>query len=148
MNTFSTVRRPFLLITFVLALLISACAPHQFTGMVLQEDTLAADIVGTDYTGESYRLSDHRGKLSLIFFGYTFCPDVCPLTLANMSQMYKILEDESPKLVEDLNMVFVSSTRLSTGFTSLQKRWNRSSRPTASTPRKIHRSPERQPPSI
>jgi protein SCO1/2 len=44
----------------------------------------------------------------LIFFGYTFCPDVCPLTLANVAQAYKQLEIESAALVEDLNIVFVT----------------------------------------
>lgn len=101
-------RRSALLVALLLGLLLAACAPHQYTGLILQEDSPAADIVGTDYTGEPYRLSDYQGKLSLIFFGYTFCPDVCPLTLANMSQTYKLLADESPDLVEDLNVVFVS----------------------------------------
>ncbi|MCB0114270.1 MAG: SCO family protein, partial [Caldilineaceae bacterium] len=108
MNTLLTLRRAPVLVAFVLTLLLSACAPHQYTALVFQEDSPAADIVGTDYSGETYRLSDHRGELSLIFFGYTFCPDVCPLTLGNMSQTYKILEDESPNLVEDLNVLFVS----------------------------------------
>ena len=108
MNTLLTARRASVLAALVLTLMLSACAPHQYTGLILQEDSPAADIVGIDYNGEPYQLSDHRGELSIIFFGYTFCPDICPMTLANMSQVYTILEEESPELVEDLNMVFVS----------------------------------------
>ncbi len=100
-------RRTWALI-FLLSLLLTGCAQHEYTGLLLDEAQPAADIVGTDVTGETFRLSDHRGELSLIFFGYTYCPDVCPLTLSNVSQAYKILEDESPSLVEDLNVVFVS----------------------------------------
>lgn len=108
MNSLLAVRRVPVLAALMLAILLSACAPHQYTGLVFQEDNPALDVVGTDYTGETFRLSDHRGELSIIFFGYTFCPDVCPLTLANMSQMYNVLEEESPELVEDLNLIFIS----------------------------------------
>jgi peroxiredoxin len=34
-----------------------------------------------------FRLSQHRGKVVLLSFGYTFCPDVCPTTLAELSQV-------------------------------------------------------------
>ena len=40
--------------------------------------------------GETFRLSDQRGKIILLFFGYTFCPDVCPTTMAEM----KLVVDE------------------------------------------------------
>lgn len=36
--------------------------------------------------GQAYRLNDQRGKLVLLFFGYTSCPDVCPTTLAELNQ--------------------------------------------------------------
>ncbi len=36
--------------------------------------------------GDLFRLSDQRGKVTLLFFGYTSCPDVCPTTLAELNQ--------------------------------------------------------------
>ena len=39
-------------------------------------------------------LSDHRGKVVLLFFGYTSCPDVCPLSLARIGACLSSLEDE------------------------------------------------------
>jgi protein SCO1/2 len=50
-------------------------------------------------------LSDYEGKLKLLFFGYTHCPDVCPLTLANVKVGLKQLPEE---LKQQVQVVFVS----------------------------------------
>lgn len=92
----------------VLTALLGACSRHEYTGLVFDDPQPAAEISGTDYTGEPFLLSDYQGKLSLVFFGYTYCPDICPMTLANVSQAYKTLEAESADLVQDLNIVFVT----------------------------------------
>ena len=39
-----------------------------------------------DHTGKARRLEDFRGKAVVLFFGFTHCPDVCPTTLADISQ--------------------------------------------------------------
>ncbi|PKU23398.1 SCO family protein [Telmatospirillum siberiense] len=44
-----------------------------------------------DQTGRTVTDKDFQGKLLLIYFGYTFCPDVCPTTLGNMAQAYDML---------------------------------------------------------
>lgn len=93
---------------FVLALVLGGCSQHQYTGLVFDDPQPAAEINGTDHDGSPFRLSDYRGKLSLVFFGYTYCPDICPMTLANVSQAYKTLEAESPDLAQDLTVVFVT----------------------------------------
>lgn len=58
----------------------------QFTGQALLPPP------PTDFTlnasdGSEFRLSQHRGKVVLLSFGYTFCPDVCPTTLVELSQV-------------------------------------------------------------
>jgi len=63
-----------------------------------------AGAVLTDQFGHSVRESDLRGKPTLIFFGYTYCPDVCPTTLAQFSQWLKAL---GPK-ADRLNVVYVT----------------------------------------
>lgn len=45
-----------------------------------------------------------RGKLVLIYFGYTYCPDICPTTLVEMAEVLKQLGDEAPRL----QAIFVS----------------------------------------
>lgn len=48
----------------------------------------------TDQHGERVTPQDFAGRHMLIFFGYTYCPDICPLTLANMTQAVDLLPDE------------------------------------------------------
>jgi len=62
-----------------------------------------ADIGGpfrlTDHTGKSVSDADFRGRYMLIYFGYSFCPDVCPTTLGVMSQALKKAGDKAGRVV-------------------------------------------------
>lgn len=60
--------------------------PHTFHGTVIQSTEAAPDFTLDAANGKSVSLSDFRGKLVVLYFGYTFCPDVCPTTLANVGQ--------------------------------------------------------------
>jgi len=51
------------------------------------EEAIGGDFTLTDYNGKPFRLSDVRGKVVLMFFGYTSCPDVCPTTLMMVKQV-------------------------------------------------------------
>lgn len=48
--------------------------------------------------GSKVSLKDYRGKVVLIFFGYTFCPDVCPTTLADLKQVMKKLGKQADQV--------------------------------------------------
>ena len=52
-------------------------------------------------------LNDLKGKWSFIFFGYTHCPDVCPVTLAVMGQAFKLIE-KTPAASQEIQGVFIS----------------------------------------
>ena len=47
----------------------------------------APEIALTTTEGAAFRLSHHRGEIVAIVFGYTHCPDVCPMALARLSQL-------------------------------------------------------------
>jgi len=51
------------------------------------------------------KLSDYQGKLVLLYFGYTYCPDICPTNLGNLSVAYQQLTD---KQKANLQIIFVS----------------------------------------
>lgn len=76
---------PALVVTALLAAALYrvgfADAAPEFHGTAYDPPQPAADFTLTEHTGEPLRLSDLRGKPVLLFFGYTHCPDVCPLTL-------------------------------------------------------------------
>jgi protein SCO1/2 len=52
----------------------------------------------TDHNGKPRTLADFRGKVVVIFFGFTHCPDVCLTTLAELAQVAKELGDEARKM--------------------------------------------------
>jgi protein SCO1/2 len=52
----------------------------------------APEILLTRDSGSKFRLSDQRGDVVLLFFGYTSCPDVCPLTLSELREVNEELE--------------------------------------------------------
>jgi len=64
----------------------------------------ARELKLTDPEGRTRQLSELRGKLAVVFFGYTQCPDVCPTTLANLVATQQLLGAEGDKVVG----VFVS----------------------------------------
>jgi protein SCO1/2 len=58
----------------------------------------ANDFRLTDHNGAVRTMADFRGKAVAIFFGFTFCPDVCPTTLSEMRQVMQMLGPQSDKL--------------------------------------------------
>ncbi|MBI4206819.1 MAG: SCO family protein [Betaproteobacteria bacterium] len=52
----------------------------------------------TDFNGKPRTLADFRGKVVVIFFGFTHCPDVCPATLAELAQVTKELGPDAEKM--------------------------------------------------
>jgi protein SCO1/2 len=59
----------------------------RFSGTTYADTPPAPDFRLTDHTGTSVSLSDFRGRAALLFFGYTRCPDVCPMTLSALSRV-------------------------------------------------------------
>ena len=65
----------------------------------------ASDFSLTRANGENFRLSAQHGKVTLLFFGYTSCPDVCPTTMAELKQ---VLDRLSPNNLKQVQVVFVT----------------------------------------
>lgn len=72
--------------------------PYKFKGSQIDPPVPAADFTLTDQNSQAFRLSEQRGKVALIFFGYTNCPDVCPITLATYTKIRARLGDEADKV--------------------------------------------------
>jgi protein SCO1/2 len=91
----AVLRRVFALL--LLAALLSACekAPS-FKNLDITGNTqFGSDFSLPDTHGKTRTLADFRGKAVVLFFGYTHCPDVCPTTLAELSQAMQQLGDKS-----------------------------------------------------
>ena len=90
-------------IVALLSFLLAKAQP--FRGISYEEPfPTAPQITLKKANGELFKLSDQQGKIALLFFGYTSCPDVCPTTLAEM----KMLMDELGDLGKNVQVVFVS----------------------------------------
>lgn len=92
----STSRRRFLLAAVVggSTALSAACSPAIETPPSFQGTDISAVQWGrgfdlTDHTGRRRTLADFKGKVVLLFFGFTNCPDACPTALAEMAQVVK-----------------------------------------------------------
>jgi protein SCO1/2 len=59
-----------------------------------------------DHNRNTLNRDSLKGKWGLMFFGYTHCPDICPITLQTMSDMVKAIED--PDVAKELSIYFVS----------------------------------------
>ncbi|MCB9453170.1 MAG: SCO family protein [Anaerolineaceae bacterium] len=54
-----------------------------------------ADFTLPSHTGQPFNLSDVRGKVVMLYFGYTHCPDICPLTLLEFKKVHELLGDDA-----------------------------------------------------
>lgn len=77
--------------------------PHAFYGTLLQSPDKAPEFSLDSVLGE-LSLEDFRGQIVMLYFGYTFCPDVCPATLAEVSGAMKLLG----KKAEDVQVIMIS----------------------------------------
>ncbi|MCS7040867.1 MAG: SCO family protein [Anaerolineae bacterium] len=72
--------------------------PHTFHGMVIQSPQPAPDFTLTTHQGQRLSLSDLRGRLVVLYFGYTFCPDVCPTTLSEWARAMRLLGPKADRV--------------------------------------------------
>lgn len=80
--------------------MLTACAGTKpsFKGTAIDPSLPAPDFTLIDQNGQPFRLSDQLSDLTLLFFGYANCPDVCPTTLAVWNQVYETLGDDAERV--------------------------------------------------
>ncbi len=72
---------------------------------VYPESIPLREIALTDQRGQPFRIGDMRGAWNLVFFGFSDCPDMCPLTLAEIERYYR---DRGESAEAPVQVVFVS----------------------------------------
>ena len=80
---------------------LTACSPPQpFHHTDLSGATFAAEFPRAlaDQGGQPRRLADFRGRVVILFFGYTSCPDICPTALARFAAVREALGEERQRL--------------------------------------------------
>ena len=74
-----------------------------FSGTVIEAMPQAPDLTLEGSDGGQHKLSDWNGKVRLVFFAYTHCPDTCPLTLAALARQYEALGEPA-----DLQIIMIT----------------------------------------
>ncbi|QSB20325.1 SCO family protein [Pseudomonas sp. 15A4] len=108
-----------LILVAILALVLGLTVYHTLSGIdqgdqtalvdagiiLLPQSRTVPDLSLTDQDAQPLSLSQLKGKWTVLFFGYTFCPDICPTTLAQLRQIKSELPGEA---VDKLRIVLVS----------------------------------------
>jgi protein SCO1/2 len=91
------------------ALLLAACQPPTTS----EEPPLAGAAIGGPFElvnseGDTVRWSDFDGKYRMIYFGYAYCPDICPLDVQRMMKGYAEFKEAEPALAAQVQPIFVT----------------------------------------
>lgn len=79
-------RTVWLSVLLIAIVALSACgSSYSFTGTELLPAKPAPDFTLVDHNGQLFQLSTQRGKITVLFFGFTSCPNICPTALANLA---------------------------------------------------------------
>ncbi len=88
----------FLLLVVLLAGCEKAVPSSHFHASDVTGSYTQADFHLTDHNGKPRSLGDFKGKVVVLFFGYTHCPDVCPTKLADLAQTLRLLGKDAGRV--------------------------------------------------
>lgn len=96
-----------------LAFAAAGCGSAAPAKKSLADAPLAGASIGGPFTlvngdGKPVKDTDFAGRYRIMYFGYTFCPDVCPVDVQNIGGAMKLLDKQNPKLSAQIVPVFVT----------------------------------------
>lgn len=97
-----------LMLTVVAAggfVLLNRGEPHEYSSWVIEDSQMPLEIRLTDGSGEPFVLSDSMGPATAVYFGYTHCPDVCPLTMLELAAARAAMPEDRR---DDLQVLMVT----------------------------------------
>ncbi len=82
------------------SILLAACIGEkpQFKAIDITGADYARDFQLTDHNGQARSIKDFKGKVVVVFFGFTQCPDVCPTSMAELAEVKKMLGKDGDRL--------------------------------------------------
>jgi len=99
--------RPFSFVTLLFALILAACSSSS-APPPLEGASMGGPFTLTDQNGHRVSDRDFAGKYRLIYFGYTFCPDVCPVDMRVIGAGLRRFEQQDPALGAKVQPIFIS----------------------------------------
>ena len=77
-------------------------------GVDLRGSTIGGDFILTAQDGTEKSWSDFAGQYRMVYFGFTYCPDICPTDVARASQGLTAFEEANPKLGAKVQPIFIT----------------------------------------
>lgn len=96
------------LFPLLLALFVAACSPAPSEQPPLAGAAMGGAFTLTDQDGKRVSDTDFEGRYRLVYFGYTFCPDVCPVDLQVIAQGLRKFEKSDADLAAKVQPIFIS----------------------------------------
>ncbi|MFM5907318.1 MAG: SCO family protein [Novosphingobium sp.] len=69
---------------------------------------IGAEFTLTDGTGKKVKWSDFQGKWRIVYFGYTYCPDACPMDMTVLAHGLQAYASDEPKLAAQIQPIFIT----------------------------------------
>lgn len=96
-------------LAWLVPLALVACSPAQSPARPpLDGARIGGSFTLTDQDGKRLSDSSLAGRYRIMYFGYTFCPDVCPVDVQNLAAALKLLDKSDPELAQRIVPVFVT----------------------------------------
>ena len=93
----------------MLLLVLSACSGGGNEAPPLEGARLGGAFTLTDQNGARVSDKQFEGKYRIVYFGFTYCPDVCPVDLQTIGQAMRMLEKSDPELAERIQPIFITT---------------------------------------
>jgi protein SCO1 len=100
--------RPLALIALLIAVLLAGCRAGAAGSPPLEGATMGGPFTLTSQDGRRVSDRDFAGKYRLIYFGYTFCPDVCPTDLQKIGAGMRQFEHSDPRRAARVQPIFIT----------------------------------------
>ncbi|KPQ32574.1 MAG: cytochrome oxidase biogenesis copper metallochaperone PrrC [Porphyrobacter sp. HL-46] len=90
-------------------LALAGCgAPTPTAEPPLAGATIGGDFALTNSAGETVRWDDFAGRYRVVYFGYAFCPDICPTDMQRVAQGLKVLKASDPEKAARITPIFIT----------------------------------------
>ena len=96
----------------LLALSLAACdgnaSQPPVTDAPLYGSALTGEYALVDSRGQPVTNADFAGRYQLVYFGYAYCPDICPFDMTRMMRGYDLFAEANPDLADDVQPIFIT----------------------------------------
>ena len=97
------------LLLAMLLVILAACSGGRDEPPPLEGARLGGAFTLTNQDGRQVSDKAWEGKYRIVYFGFTYCPDVCPVDLQTIGQAMRMLEKEDPELAERIQPIFITT---------------------------------------